>query len=252
MIGLSLSLGLGIARAGSGGGSVSAAGFAAFDAVIANWDWTAPGNMTAGDGGAVVQGDSDTIALVPNVKTPGTYDIEQTVVGSRPIYDNGAVLDGTDDYLRIPADSAFPASTTMVFLAKTSDTAANRLVLDSASSFGDRLRMFDGDAAGACVSGSAWIVATAISHNGVNVAADNRDALHTALATGIAGPFILPAAAISAWTGIDVGGNGSNTTDSLSGYLMPVGLMDTAQADYADALAYALDEVSRQQTALEL
>lgn len=119
-----MNLGLGIGLGGRAGGpSGLNPALAASSATLAVYNWTSPSTMTAGDAGPVVQGDGDTIALVPNVKTPGTLDLGQVTAAFRPVYDNGPVFNGTDDFLSTAfASNAGPANATLVYALRTNDT----------------------------------------------------------------------------------------------------------------------------------
>ena len=75
--------GYGSRRARASGAAAFNPELAASSAALAAYNWTSPGTMTAGAGGPVSNG--STIALVPNVKTPGTLDLGQTTAAARPV-----------------------------------------------------------------------------------------------------------------------------------------------------------------------
>jgi hypothetical protein len=96
-----------------------------FDASgTARWDWLDLLAMTAGDGGSVVQGDSDTLATVPNATDPGNFDLTQTTPADRAVYDTGAVLDGSTDHMDMAVSSALPSNCGLTVIYKGIDTSA--------------------------------------------------------------------------------------------------------------------------------
>jgi hypothetical protein len=217
-------------------------------AVRAVYEWDRPSTMTAGDSGPVVQGDGDTIAVVPNAKTPGTNDAVQATATARPIYNNGAVFDGTDDFLRIPfAAGTAPGSTTIVCVLKTSDTVFMLAGTNSASHF-----------AGAAESGL-----TSSPHlgsqgsptyrvGGTLVSPVQRGALRTAAATGNAVVVRISAANFSSASVTDIRNAYATGGFFLSGVWMPIAIIDGSNADAANAITNAEAEAARIITALGL
>jgi hypothetical protein len=246
---LSLSLSLGASRPSGGAPTPTSqkVALAANGASIAIYDWTNPGSMTAGDGGVCVQGAGDTIASVPNYKAPGTPVLQQSSATRRPIYDNGAVGDGTDDYLfAVFAGGAAGANVTLVYILKTTDVDFMIGGTNSASCF-----------AGTAGSGSALSPHTGTGSpvyrvGGSNLSAPTRNGLFVAWATG--------SAVVAGITGADYSNvavtrlqNAYMTTGNyVTGRAMLVAILDGGHVDYAAALALAEAEASYQIAALAL
>lgn len=242
---LGLSLGIAQQQASGGASPTPLEGLIASSATLAVYDWTDTASMTAGDGGAVVQGAGDTIATVPNAKTPGTMNLIGTGA-ARPIYNNGAVHDGTDDFLALSftADTG-PANATLIYVVKTSDNSFMLGGTNSTSFF-----------AGGVTDGSALAAQSGMTPtyeaNGAALVSPTRDGLHTAWATGAAVTATIIGAdyedaAISqirnAWAGAGF---------FISGNCMLIAVLNGSDGDYANALALAEAEAARVITALGL
>lgn len=230
---LSLSCGLSLSSRSSGGAS-EVNPMTEFTATLGFWDYTDPASMTAGDGGAVVQGDGDTVALVPDQM--GTFDIEQTDPALRPTYNNGVFHSSSlQDRMQMPLSATKPGNAVLVFIQKGPRTNFDLIVNYADSS---RVR---------AQAGSATAVTPPTSVNGVTKA--TRDDLATAISTGTVNVIVIDGLNMSTWSGANLGGIVSGyRTDS---YHMLVAMLDKDAADYADALAYATGtEAPRQITAL--
>jgi len=235
VIGLGLGLELG---SQSGGGAVSPVdALAARAATVAVYNWPNPATMTAGDGGAVVQGDSDTIATVPNAKTPGSWDQSQTTAAYRPIYDNGAVFDGTNDNMFITLPGTRPASATLVMIVKSTDNVDAMLIGTTS------LSHYVARAVDASVAASnAGMGTLTFRKNGVGVTAGTRDQVADLFLNGVASVMTVQAVNLTnmAYSDIRIGQSGAVPPASNgAGRFLLVAVLDAAQADHATALADA-------------
>lgn len=232
---LSLSCDLSLSSRSSGGAS-EVNPMTEFTATLGFWDYTDPASMTAGDGGAVVQGDGDTVALLPDQM--GTFDIEQTDPALRPTYNNGVFHSGAaNERLQMPLSATKPGNAVLVFIQK--GTRGNT---DLYVNFADSARV-------RAQVGSATAVSPPTSVNGVSQA--TRNDLANAIKTGVANVILIDGVNMSAWSGLNLGGiTGAYLT---AGHYMLVAMLDKGAADYADALSYATGtEAPRQITALGL
>ena len=204
--------------------------------------------MTAGDGGAVVQGDSDTIALVPNYKNPGTLDLAQGTADKRPVYNNGAVHDGTDDFMAVAfTANTGPANATLVYAVKTSDTA---FMLGGTNS----LSFFSGVAEdGSGGSPHNGVGTPSYRAGGIDVPVNTRDVLHLGWSTGSAVVAVILGADFEDAAITDIrNAYGSNTTYAGSGIYDLVAILDGDDPDHADVLALVEALAAQQNTVLGL
>ncbi|TIX48979.1 hypothetical protein [Alteraurantiacibacter aquimixticola] len=206
-----------------------------YAATLGWWDYTRPQDMTAGDGGAVVQGDSDTVALVPNQMPGGLFDLEQTDPALRPIYDKGIYHDPVlTDRLTMPLSTSKPGNATLVFVQK-SGRADTDLFVNFASSTRVRAQ-----------SGNSAAVSPPTSVNGVVQA--TRGNLSTAISTNTANVIVIDGVNMGSWGGMNVGGNTSAYRTSAQYWL--VAMLNKDAPDYADALAYATGTEALRQIAV--
>ncbi len=233
MIGLSLGLALGT----QGGVSSPIETLAARAATVAVYDWPRPGTMTAGDGGIVVQGDSDTIATVPNYKTPGTWDQAQGTASFRPIYDNGAVIDGSNDTLAIALPVTRPANATLIMIVKSADKV-DSVIIGTSNTANYIARATDASGS----ASNAGMGTLTFRKNGAGVTVSTRDQMADQFLDGAANVLTAQGVNLSnvAFNTIYIGQTGATAAASnASGRLLFMAVLDAAQADYATALAEA-------------
>lgn len=231
-----MKLGLGLSLNGFRGGGAAASNLdtlKASSATLAVYDWLTPSTMTAGDAGAVVQGDSDTIANVPNAKTPGTMDLAQAAGARQPIYNNGAIHDGTNDYLAAAfTANTGPANGTLVYVIKSSDTQFMVGGTNSTTYF-----------AGAADSGSGSSahssVGTPTYSTGGTGIGSTRGALFTSWGTGSAVVARVEGADYQNASITDIRSSWGTSGFFGNGNFMLVAILDGSDGEYSNALAAA-------------
>jgi hypothetical protein len=215
-------------------------------ATLAVYDWTTPSTMTAGAGGPVSNG--STIALVPNVKSPGTLDLGQTVAGDRPTYTNGAIHDGVSDFLRVPfTANTGPANATLVYVVKTSDTQFMLGGTDDAGQFYAAAE--DGNASTASWAGSAAYYANSSL---ISAGLATRNEVRDAWATGSAVVARVQAAAFQSPTISDIRNSYSGAGFFINGNCMLIAILNASDGNYSTAIALAEAEAARVISALGL
>ncbi len=221
----------------------------ASSATVAVYDWTNTASMTAGDGGAVLQGAGDTIAIVPNAKAPGTRNLAQATVPAQPVYNNGAVFDGADDFMAAAfTANTGPANATLVYVVKTTD---NDFMLGGTNN----TSFFAGGAtsgSGAAPHSGTGMTGTTYFANGAAVTPVTRGGLNAAWAKGT--PVIARLAGTNFKNASisDIRNRWGNSGFNFNGRCMLVAILNGGDADYANALAAAEQEAARVITALGL
>mgnify|MGYP000474671103 CR=1 FL=1 len=206
--------------------------------------------MTAGDAGAVVQGDSDTIALVPNYANPGTLDLAQASGTAQPIYNNGAVFDGTNDFLAAAfTANTGPANATLVYIVKSSDTAFMLGGSNSTTYYSGIAESGSGSSASSNMGTPSYRV------DGQDVPSEfsARSFLYLGWGTGSAVVAAIVGADYENAAITDIRNYwGSNNTYAGNGTFCLVAILDGSDPDHANALALAETLASEQITALGL
>ncbi|GAB4478160.1 MAG: hypothetical protein OHK0018_09130 [Erythrobacter tepidarius] len=221
----------------------------ASSATWAVYDWTNTAAMTAGDGGAVVPGAGDTIAVVPNAKNPGTRNRVQAASVSQPVYNAGALYDGSADFMQTTfAANTGPSNATLVYVVKTTDNEFMLAGCNSTSFF-----------AGAAVSGSGsaphsgtGFTSATYWANETQITTVTRDGLHSAWATGAAVTAEVRGVNYQNASITDIRDRYGNSGFNMNGRLMLIAVLDGSDPDFANALALARQEAARVIVALGL
>lgn len=157
------------------------------------------------------------------------HDLVATADTARPANTNGLTWDGTSD-LMAAVLSTPPATITVGAIYKGTDTTAVAWA-DNTDNTPLGITWEDASAAGSVSSGTVWV-------DGVSVT-NTRDAVHTAVADGSVHGIEHRAFVTSGWTNLGFSGYVSIAAYRVSGILLPLYILDPAQADYADALVAA-------------
>ncbi|MFN3864116.1 MAG: hypothetical protein ACK4RT_07530 [Erythrobacter sp.] len=215
---------------------------AATSACLAVYDWTDTAAMTAGDGGAVVQGAGDKVAVVPNAKTPGTLNRIQAVGASQPTYNNGPIYDGAGDYMQSTfAANTGPSNAVLVYLIKTSD---NQFCLGGSNSGSFYAGMAEDGLSSAPHGGTGFTGATYWA-NGTQITTVTRDGLHTAWATGA--PVVAEVHGLNYQNAsiTDIRDRWAASTYYVNGLAALIAILDGNAAEFASALALVRQEAER-------
>ena len=245
-LGISLSIG---SQPSTGFGGTLIERLVESTATLAVYDWTDIAAMTAGDGGTVAEGGVDTIATVPNAKTPGTLNRVQTVLAGQPTYNAGAVYDGANDFMQTTfTANTGPSNVTLVYVLKTTDTEFCLGGTNSAS-FGAGLAQ---DGVGTAPHLGTGFTSTTYYADGSLIGTVTRDGLHTAWATGAAVKARLVGMNYQNASITDIRDRFANSGFEQTGTMMLVAIIDGGDPDYANAVTLAEQEAARLITVLGL
>lgn len=225
--------GFGRHRKRAGGGAASALpamkGYAATMAVYDPSDLTTMWQDRAGTTTQAVVGQP--LGYMKNVKPSATalHMIAPTDARRPVLAATGPSFDGVDDALADAATAGLPASVTVLALVKTTDTDSIILARNDLTAF---IGCWDATA-GAVHTGAGT---PTVKVDGTGYA--TRSALKAAINDGVTHTVLIEAANLSTWNSVGF----SNYTGGafvLGGTIVPVAILDAAQADYATALTSA-------------
>lgn len=187
---------------------------------------------------------------VDNVKIVevGRFNIGHHVASQRPIYNKGLLLDGVDDYVRIPLlpnGTNYPSDVTIVYLAETVDETFMLTGTNNSSVF----------AAAADTNTSSphtGFAPAAYAVDGETLASPTRTTLGAAITEGLPAVVRVEGINLSRSDITELRTAWSSAGYFLSGRAMPIAILDRTAPDYARALAWAEAEAMRQALALEI
>lgn len=181
---------------------------------------------------------------VDNVKIVevGSFNIGHHVASQRPIYNKGLLLDGVDDYVRIPLlpnGTNYPSDVTIVYLAETVDETFMLTGTNNSSVFATAA---DTNTS----SPHTGFAPAAYAVDGEALASPTRTTLGAAITKGLPAVVRVEGINLSRSDITELRTSWVSGGYFLNGRVMPIAILDRTAPDYARALAWAEAEAMRQ------